>query len=169
MINIIDDIITNEECDLLIDLYNKNQHLLLRYNSTYTLDITSFYLEKLIIADILEKIIKSLKPFNFNIALDWAQIVKWPKDSYQDLHFDTASNETVFTSITYLNESFGGGNTYFDDGTHIGIKTARTVAFDGLKYKHGVKHIVDGNRFTVATWYKKEKSYLNFNKENIFL
>ena len=34
-----------------------------------------------------------------NSKIDWYEIVKWPKGSYQDLHLDTASSKTSLSSI----------------------------------------------------------------------
>ena len=88
-----------------------------------------------------------------DIVGDWLQIVKWPSNSYQNLHLDKTSNKTVLTSITYLNENYSGGETYFKDGTIIKPKTGRTLIFDGMYYVHGVKTIKKGTRYTLPVWY----------------
>ena len=90
-----------------------------------------------------------------DIVVDWLEIVKWPSNSYQNLHLDKASNKTVLTSITYLNENYSGGETYFKDGMIIKPKTGRTLIFDGMHYVHGVKTIKKGTRYTLPVWYKR--------------
>jgi hypothetical protein len=75
--------------------------------------------------------------------------------TYQPPHFDTASSQTVLTSITYLNENFVGGDTYFEDGAIIKPVIGRTLVFNGMKYVHGVKEILSGTRWTVPIWYEK--------------
>jgi hypothetical protein len=91
----------------------------------------------------------------FNSKIDWFEIVKWPVNSKQDLHFDTGSNETTLSSIIYLNQNFEGGQTYYEDNTSIQPILGRGLFFDGNFYKHGVKEVKQNTRYVVATWYKK--------------
>jgi hypothetical protein len=86
--------------------------------------------------------------------IDWWQIVHWPLGSYQNLHFDKTVNLTALTSISYLNNAFTGGQTFFEDETIIHPKLGRTLLFNGQQYKHGVKQVLTGNRYTLAIWYK---------------
>ena len=65
------------------------------------------------------------------------------------------SDETTLSSITYLNDNFDGGRTYFEDGTTFIPKKGRSIFFDGQYYKHGVSKVENNIRYVVATWYKK--------------
>lgn len=90
------------------------------------------------------------------IEIDWCEIVFWPMGSYMDPHFDGASADTVFTSITYLNNNFIGGNLYIENDGGFCVKTGRTLSFDGQHYKHGVSQVLSGERYTMPIWYKKK-------------
>jgi predicted 2-oxoglutarate/Fe(II)-dependent dioxygenase YbiX len=81
------------------------------------------------------------------------QLTIWPKNSKQHLHFDETRDSTVLTSITYLNDDYEGGETYFENGVVIKPEMGKTVFFDGMKYKHGVNPVTKGKRFVLATWY----------------
>jgi hypothetical protein len=105
----------------------------------------------------VNKINKISKTINDSI-IDWSQIVYWPKNSFQDLHFDSASNKTTLSSICYLNDNYEGGQTYFEDGTIFTPITGRILFFDGKHYLHGVKKIISGNRYVLAIWYKNDKN-----------
>ena len=138
MIRIIDDVLSKEQCKKLISL-----------KSTLGIDHMWGDTEVTKLSEIPEEI----KNNNINFTPDWGEIVKWTNNSYQQLHFDDSSDITKNTSITYLNNDYDGGETYFEDGTIIKPKTGRTVIFDGKKYKHGVNK-VNGVRYTLPVWYK---------------
>ena len=83
-----------------------------------------------------------------------AYIVKWPTGSYQPYHTDGIKESSTFSSITYLNDDFDGGETDFiNEDFFIKPKIGRTVLFDGKKFEHGVKEITNGIRYTLALWY----------------
>lgn len=164
MITIIDNTLSKEECNELIMLYEQNIECCHQHNGTYPLNINNARVAFDRIESLIDKVLNRVYNINKDVELEWIEIVKWPTGTLQPLHLDTASDETVFTSITYLNDEFDGGNTHMEDGTNIGIVTARTIAFDGMKYTHGVKEVTNGIRFTVAAWYRKrkDKSYVEY-------
>ena len=81
------------------------------------------------------------------------QLTFWPPGSKHDLHFDTTRDTSVLTSITYLNDDYDGGETYFENGITVKPKKGKTVFFDGKQYKHGVNKMIQGNRYVCACWY----------------
>ena len=89
------------------------------------------------------------------------QFTFWPPGSLQDLHFDDTRDTTVLTSITYLNDDYDGGETYFENGITIKPQKGKTVFFDGKKYKHGVNKIIQGNRYTCTCWYTNKINNLD--------
>jgi hypothetical protein len=156
MIIILDDILTEDECKNLIDIYQKNKENTHTHGNPtfYPLNIKNILAGKDIALEAAKRIEKiTNKYYNLNI-IDWCEIVKWPCNSWQSYHLDTASKETSLTSITYLNENFDGGCTIMHDGTKVKPKTGRTVIFDGNKYIHGVEPILKGERYTLPIWYK---------------
>jgi len=144
---IYDNFLTEDECNFLIDFYKTNEKNSIKFRDVYPVE-----LKKGEIYFLQTKLSKISKEFNFEI--DWFEIVKWPIGSYQDLHFDNFSKETTFASITYLNDNFEGGQTYFEDGTTFKPKKGRSLFFNGRYYKHGVSKVVNNTRYVVAAWYK---------------
>lgn len=156
MITILDDTITIDECQTLINLYHKNEVFCHTHNGTFPLTVKNCEIDTDLLYTLIDKIISKIYSVNFAVTLEWAEIVKWPQGTFQPHHLDNTSDHTIFTSITYLNDRFDGGNTYIDDGTTIAVRSARTVMFNGTRYVHGVTRINSGTRFTVAVWYKKK-------------
>ena len=107
---IYDNLFTEDECNFAIDFYKNLEHEAEKFRDVYPLSILENEMNN--IQTKLSKISKE-----FNAQIDWIQIVKWPIGSYQNLHFDLDSDETTLSSITYLNDNFDGGRTYFEDGT----------------------------------------------------
>ncbi len=147
---IIDNFLSQRECDFLINFYKSNEKNSFLFRDVYPiyLDINDFKINFLV-----KKIETTSKLFNSKI--DWFEIVKWPINSKQDLHFDKASDETTLSSIIYLNQNFKGGQTYYEDSTSIQPISGRGLFFDGNFYKHGVKKVEKNTRYVVATWFKK--------------
>lgn len=144
---IIDDhFLKKEEIELLLSFYNNNKKLIESFESKYLLNLNNNLL------NIKNKINNYVK--EFSVEIDWWEIVFWPTLTFQNMHYDFSRIRTKLTSISYLNDDYEGGETYFDDGTVIGHVKGRTVFFDGQEYKHGVKKVTKGSRFVMAVWYK---------------
>jgi hypothetical protein len=101
-IKIIDDFIDNKTIDTLLKYYELNKNQAVQFRDTFPLNIKNLPIKK-----IYNNIYK-------DIVVDWLEIVKWPSNSYQNLHLDKASDKTVLTSITYLNENYSGGERWHD-------------------------------------------------------
>lgn len=143
-----DNFFSKKTCEVLIKFYKKNKKHSKKFRDVYPLDIN-------LSNDLVNKINSASILLN-NSIVDWAQIVYWPKNSFQDLHYDIFSKKTTLSSICYLNDDFVGGETYFKDGTVFKPKKNRILFFDGNYYFHGVKKITSKNRYVLAIWYKKK-------------
>lgn len=156
MIFILDNVLTKEECSNLIRIYNSNKDFSHTHGDPvfYPLNINRILTDKEITSNLVKKIEETTNKYFTNNVIDWCEIVKWPSNSWQPFHLDTASTKTTLTSITYLNEEFSGGSTLMLDGTKIKPKTGRTVIFDGNAYIHGVEPVLFNDRYTVPIWYK---------------
>lgn len=156
MILILDNILNNDECNNLIEIYQQNNEYAHThgYPTIYPLNINKILNNKDNAIKIAKKIENTVTEYFNKNVIDWCEIVRWPCDSWQSYHLDKASEKTTLTSITYLNENFDGGCTIMHDGTKVKPKTGRTVIFDGNKYIHGVEPILKGERYTLPIWYK---------------
>jgi hypothetical protein len=150
---ILDSVLSPEECNFLIEYYEEKgpTHL---WRDTYPLNLDIF--DDTITNHIIKIESAINEVLNGQIMFDWGEIVQWPKGSKQDIHVDDASKATIFTSITYLNTEYTGGETFFEDGIDVKPLLGRTLCFDGNYYYHGVKEIINGTRYTLPIWYKKD-------------
>jgi len=143
---IADNIISQVDCDYLIELYENNPQ-----DHEPWLDYNKMPIqppENQRVRDILFKVI-----CEFSYVIEWCEIVKRPSTSGHPKHFDGSSDKTVFASITYLNEDFTGGETYIVNDIEVPPKIGRTLYFDGKCYEHGVNTVKDSDRYTLAIWY----------------
>lgn len=138
-------IFTEKEIINFLFYFYQNEKRHSKYNKTVTLPLEDSHKHFLM---------KKYEPFIANNIIDWAQIVKWPQGAGQDYHCDLASDNTTLSSITYLNHDFVGGETVFNEGTIIQASKNKTIFFTGRNIEHGVKKVLGGVRYTIATWYK---------------
>jgi len=155
MIQIIDEFFSNEICDDLISYFenNKNLHEIHRDTKLITLFEKDEFQEKKF-NFLFDKINEHIKNLN-NCEITYLHLVKWFDDSSQNLHYDKIYDEVLFSSISYLNDQYTGGQTFFEEGTTFKPKKGRMLFFDGTCYKHGVTPVKNGPRYTLASWYKR--------------
>ena len=156
MIVILDDILTINECNQLIDIYEKNKDKSHVWGNPNFYPLNFNLIENKFTLNILSKIESIAQMFNKNIVIDWAEITKWIPETYMNSHTDDTSDKTILTSIIYLNNNYDGGETYLSEGTVIAPKIGRMVIFDGKKYEHGVNKILNNYRYTLPIWYKSK-------------
>ena len=142
-------------CLNLINLYINNEKNSEIHRDTKLID------SRFIKDDIFKKVLLEINNtavslYGRDTYIELAQIVAWPKGSFHPTHSDISRESTKCTSITYLNDDFEGGETYFtDQDLIIKPKRGKTVFFDGKKFEHGVQEIMKGIRYTLAIWYSK--------------
>ena len=135
----------------MIRFYNVNGHTH-EWGGTLPMTID---MNNILLANVVKKITNSINQlFNF-IQPEWSEIVKWNTGCQQKSHYDTTIDNIVFTSVTYLNNDYEGGHTYFKDDIEVIPKVGRTVFFDGKYYLHGVTQVTSGTRYTLPIWYNK--------------
>ena len=144
-------------CSDMISMYENNEHSAHVWGDRKPLD-----LERISNQEELNKCKRAIKYVN-NAAVSFfgrdtyvelAEIIKWPTGSHQPYHTDMSRESTTFTSITYLNDNFEGGETEFTtENFSVKPKVGRTILFDGKRFEHGVKTITEGVRYTFALWY----------------
>lgn len=149
---VLDGVLTERECQDAIEYY----HAIDSAHEWGTFFPRHIYAEEYQALPIIEKIRSAVvAQTNVDMEIDYCQIVKWPLGSHCGPHFDIASPDTVFTSITYLNFDYTGGKTFIVDDTEFAPRIGRTICFDGNHYRHGVTEVTQGMRFTLPIWYKK--------------
>ena len=154
MILIEEDFLNHQTCDELIKMYLNSEASFRMHRDIYVNDII----------DMNQKLSLQLGViFTSHLATRGVQVFPeliqgtvWPKGSMQHLHLDDSRTTTSLTSITYLNDDFEGGETYFENGVSVKPKKGKTVFFDGMRYRHGVQPIKNKRRFVLANWYSKD-------------
>jgi len=149
IIKILDNFINQKDCEYVTKNFFNYKDRINKFKNIYTLQVDDF--------GVLSKRLNEQAKIINNSTLDWIQIVRWPKGSYMNLHYDNAKKNTSLACIIYLNENYKGGQTYFKDGTIIASKIGRLLFFDGQYYKHGVSKVKKFDRFTIAAWFKPIK------------
>ena len=147
---IVNNFLEKNICNYLIEYINKNKtkkhgktNVLSMDKAAATEGIIDF---KLILAN-LNYLVKKYSPKTF---INYSQIVKWPKGSSQNSHFDF--DQHSHTSILYLNDDFVGGETVVGN-TVVKPETGKLILFEGNEVKHEVLKVESGTRYTNATWY----------------
>ena len=125
----IDNFLSKEECNKLIEKFKQSKDSVLKYRNTFTVN-NKFRFHNF------------LKPDN-------CEIVMWPVDSYMKIHID---NGDKFSFFLYLNDDFEGGETVVEDIT-VKPKQGRIIVFSNGVMYHEVKQIKKNNRFMLAGWY----------------
>ena len=109
--------------------------------------------------------------YNDKVYLELTNLVYWGEGMELELHGDNfwiddpkaqhPVSHRDYSSVLYLNDNFDGGETYFENSRYqIKPKTGKLVFFtSGPEHVHGVKKITRGKRYTLATWYTKNKIY----------
>ena len=135
-----------QECNNLIERFRQQVCFHERYRDTIVLKLLNQTFPKL--TDVLKK--------DFNILLNYGQIVYWPPFSHMDCHFVfTIENKDVFTSICYLNDDFEGGETSFPHfNTRTKVGTGTVLLFPcSWSYLHKGNPISSGNpKYVLGTF-----------------
>lgn len=154
---VLNEVLSYQECADLIKYYDEHGPTYV-WGKTFPMTITP---ERELPYRMAQKILHAIQPYiKETVEIDWCELVKWPEGANQDMHFDTAKQRTVFTSITNLNVNYTGGVTRFLNDTAITPKVGRTTYFDGMNAMHGVSTLETGTRYTLAIWYKGDQYVL---------
>ena len=157
MFIILPDHVPSLVCSDMISIYENNNHSAQVWGDTKPLNLQDISNQEEL--NRCKRAIKyvnnaAVSFFGSDTYIELAEIVKWPTGSHQAPHTDVSRESTTFTSITYLNDNFEGGETEFTtENFSVKPKVGRTILFDGKKFEHGVKKITEGVRYTFALWY----------------
>lgn len=172
---LIDDFFTLEECEACIDLFTEFPH-----KCAPTTGNAHNLSENIMLGDLKNAVYPNpwltdearqawfkIRDFGRTLGkeLQWAQVYKWPENSYMSLHHDVASRATTLTSIIWLNDEFDYGQLAFKDGTMFTPKTGRAIWYDGIHYWHRVRQVKNGTRWALGAWYKDIECNTNSMKK----
>jgi len=155
MIVIEKDFIPPQICEEMISLYNRNKRRMYKHDYSFPLHIDDLSFQD---KDDLKRLAfrhlaKCSSVYGDDIYLQSYEIVRWPKNSKKDFHYDSGMEDTCLASITYLNDGYRGGETLFEDDLSIKPCIGKTIFFDGNRYHHAVNRVAGGDRYTIAIWY----------------
>jgi hypothetical protein len=155
-VSIIDNFLTDDECDFLIDYFKKSLHhedyrgtTVIRLDDTSVFNFKKSYIRFKYTHKIKQK---------FKLKKNYDQLVFWPVSSYKLKHKDidyNSSNKLVsvdWTSVCYLNDNFDGGETIIED-EKIKPKKGTLVLFPSKKLYHGVLPVKKSSRYTFISWW----------------
>jgi predicted 2-oxoglutarate/Fe(II)-dependent dioxygenase YbiX len=104
------------------------------------------------------------------VFLEFWDLVHWPLGMKMGSHADNiypdrspnTSPNRDYSSICYLNHNYKGGHTFFVYENKTCIPEKGKIIFypSGLQFTHGVSQVVEGDRYTLASWYTKNKNYI---------
>ena len=157
MFIILPDHVPSLVCSDMISIYENNNHSAQVWGDTNPLNLQDISNQEEL--NRCKRAIKyvnnaAVSFFGSDTYIELAEIVKWPTGSHQAPHTDVSRESTTFTSITYLNDNFEGGETEFTtENFSVKPKVGRSILFDGKRFEHGVKKITEGVRYTFALWY----------------
>jgi len=92
---------------------------------------------------------------SIRLTCSQAQIQIWPRNIEGGLHkHDSNGREnTDFNSLIYLNDDYGGGEFYTENGVCYKPKVGALTFFNGAINMHGVKKVLGTHRFTLIFWW----------------
>ena len=151
---VIDDFLSEDECDFLIDYYKKYPNKKTYYATVLLLmkDTSLFDLRK---SWIRNRYLSRIKK-EFPLKLNYDQIVFWPPNSFKDMHKDGRTHKNNdWTSVCYLNDDYEGGYTLIEDD-EFKPKKGRLVVFPSKKMNHGVSLVKSRSRYTYIAWWQQK-------------
>lgn len=188
--------LTKEECKELRDFIDTHlfkawvgspsEYIAIRLQNIATLRIRDLMLK--VSYDTLAHI---RQKYDVKVYPEMSALNRWHVTGFQEPHSDMYSNDEEklvqkgllelnpqkksreWTSITFLNDDFSGGESYFlhPDETETLNKPEEgsSIVFQGVFHKHGVKKIRRNYRYTISTWYttSHENQSPQFYEENL--
>lgn len=179
---IINDFLTNEECERILH-FAKNVNDWESGDSDFWNGrfLNSEYINKLdsdtgkLIYEIRSRLATEIES-QYGIKKiypDLFQIVRWFPGMVQQPHADDMTNiesdeldwfaHREFGAIVYLNDDYSGGKTYYPKHNfEVDPKAGRLAIHPGdPEHLHGVTEIVDNIRYTLASFWTRDKNYFD--------
>lgn len=94
---------------------------------------------------------KLIRDFNIQYRISNLEVVKRSPGSHMKNHYDKGD---ALAFVVYLNDSYEGGHTVFEDKMFITPQTGRMVLFTNGTFQHRVSSVISGERYILAGWFK---------------
>tara|TARA_R110000803_G_C11761845_1_gene294034 strand:+ start:53 stop:496 length:444 start_codon:yes stop_codon:yes gene_type:complete len=133
-------------CKYLIDFFHENEAQSHFFNKRKYMPLMEIDTKDPVIKNIIN-LYKKIKPTKI---LNNIELVYWPPGESHDWHDDTVYYD--FTTITYLNDNYTGGETTVEKYKVIS-KTGKILIFSSDKL-HKVDLLEKGKRYVIVAWYK---------------
>jgi predicted 2-oxoglutarate/Fe(II)-dependent dioxygenase YbiX len=138
--------LNKEQCNTFLKHYEKNYLYHKIYRDTITYEIKESFKEREYVLNYVS---------NFNLTLNYDQIVMWPNNSHMQSHKDgTVFKDNHFVSICYLNNNYIGGRTVIENKL-IDNDLGKLIVFNSCNLLHGVEQVT-GTRLVYISWWKSK-------------
>ena len=146
MIKEFDNFLNKEQCNTFLEHFKKNYLYYKIFRDTIVYEIKENFEER-------EYVLNHVS--NFNLTLNYDQIVMWPNNSHMQSHKDgTTFKDNHFTSICYLNNNYIGGRTVIENKL-ISNDLGKLIVFNSNNLLHGVEQVT-GTRLVYISWWKSK-------------
>ena len=107
--------------------------------------------------------------FENYIFLEFWDLVHWPSGMEMGPHADNIDQDRTpsfpqrsYSSVCYLNHDYEGGHTFFLYENKGCIPEKGKIIFypSGIQFTHGVSQVTSGDRYTLASWYTRDKDHV---------
>lgn len=141
----------------IIKLHSKYNPSRSSCNDSYSLGIHELSHEDfLIIKPFVEKVSMIV-----DMYVEYCCISLFKTGDYMEEHVDSKRTTTKYSSVSYLNDDFEGGETVITDNLIVNPQVGKTIYFDGCNLPHGVNQIKKGLRYTLSMWYTDSNNNLD--------
>lgn len=180
---VVNDFLSQQQCDLLIDCYNRNKEQFAEKTGDTFWDGRYIQFHDIMEHEtdavrIMQQIRHIASMYILNefvsdepIYPDTAQLVGWSEGMDMKPHADNMepdggpniSSHRNFSSIIYLNDDYEGGHTYFPSlGVRVAPKRGTLVLFGaGYEFVHGVTKVTKGKRYIYSGWFTTNKEWID--------
>ena len=138
--------LNKEQCNTFLEHFKKNYLYHKIYRDTIAYEIKESFEEREYVLNYVS---------NFNLTLNYDQIVMWPNNSHMQSHKDgVICKDNEFTSICYLNNNYIGGRTVIENKL-INNDLGKLIVFNSNNLLHGVEQVI-GTRLVYISWWKSK-------------
>mgnify|MGYP003648499260 CR=1 FL=1 len=156
MLEVVDGFLTDQQCDWFVELFHQNPDLSSQGASgrgpIEIVDLVSLYPAHKEVQFLFAACARQ-SPVE-NSFVDYMQVVQRGAGNSLNTHFDF--EDTVYSGVVVLNDDFEGGETFVGDEI-IEPKKGRGMFFYGSTVQHGLNMIYEGDRYTIASWFRDTK------------